>query len=227
MKIILNQNVPNLGSLGDEVQVKDGYARNYLLPRGLAIPASGRNARAIQHRRLFLEKQRGEAIGQARGEAERVTALEVVLKARAGTGGRMFGSVTNRDLQAAMAALGVELDRKSITLHTPVKTLGTFAATVRLHTDVKVEIEFRVEPSEIVEMPPGEGGAPAAGAPPAADEAAAGAQGEAAEQATVDEAAVAAPQDAVHPSGSDTSATPEDGAGEDRAGEGSPSTPEA
>jgi large subunit ribosomal protein L9 len=165
MRIILTQNVPNLGSLGDEVSVKDGYARNFLLPRGIAMPASGVNARAIQHRRLFLDKQRQTAIASARGEADKVTALEVVVRARAGTGGRLFGSVTNRDLQAAMAAQGLELDRKAIILHAPVKTLGTFGATVRLHTDVKVDIEFRVEASEIVAMPKAaEDEAPAEGA---------------------------------------------------------------
>jgi len=159
MRIILTQNVPNLGSLGDEVAVKDGYARNFLLPRGMAMPASGKNAKAIQHRRVYLDKQRQEAIGAARSEADKVRALAVVVKARAGTGGRLFGSITNRDLQAAFAELGLELDRKAIILHTPVKTLGTFAATVRLHTDVKVDIDFRVEPSEIVEMPKAEEGA--------------------------------------------------------------------
>jgi large subunit ribosomal protein L9 len=184
MRILLTQNVPNLGSLGDEVSVKDGYARNFLLPRGMAMPASGKSAKAIQHRRVFLDKQRQEAIASARTEADQVTALAVVVKARAGTGGRLFGSITNRDLQAAFAALGLVLDRKAIILHTPVKTLGTFAATVRLHTDVKVDIDFRVEPSEIVEMPKaeeGEGGEAAAGAAatPAEGEAAAASPAEA------------------------------------------------
>ena len=183
MRIILTQNVPNLGSLGDEVAVKDGYARNFLLPRGMAMPASGKSAKAIQHRRAFLDKQRQEAIGSAKSEASRVTGLAITVKARAGTGGRLFGSITNRDLQAAFAAQGMELDRKAIILHTPVKTLGTFAATVRLHTDVKVEIEFRVEPSEIVAMPKaetGEGGEPAPGAAAGEGEAPAAAAGEAA-----------------------------------------------
>jgi large subunit ribosomal protein L9 len=197
MRIILTQNVPNLGSLGDEVAVKDGYARNFLLPRGMALAASGKNARAIQHRRLFLEKERQVAISAARGEASKVTDLELVVKARAGTGGRLFGSITNRDLQAAMAALGLELDRKAIVLHSPVKTLGTFGATVRLHTDVKVDIEFRVEASEIVHVPKaGEGAegvaAPAAeGAPAgeAAAEEAAAAQEPAADEPAADEPA--------------------------------------
>lgn len=156
MKIILTQDVPNLGSLGDEVQVKNGYARNFLLPKGMAMPAGGKNAKAIQHRRLFLEKVRTDAIAAAQGEAEKVKALQLTIMARAGTGGRLFGSVTNRDLQALIAEQGYELDRKSIALHTPVKSLGTFGATVKLHSDVKVELEFKVEASETVAAP-GEG----------------------------------------------------------------------
>ncbi|HEX9843182.1 MAG TPA: 50S ribosomal protein L9 [bacterium] len=195
MRIILTQSVPNLGSVGDEVSVKDGYARNFLLPRGMAMSASGKNAKAIQHRRLFLEKQRQEAISAARTEAEKVSALEVVVRARAGTGGRLFGSITNRDLQAALAGQGLELDRKAIILHTPVKTLGTFGATVRLHTDVKVDVEFRVEASEIVQVPKVEGeGGEAAAAEPAGAAAAEGA-------AAPTEAAPAAEAGADKPAG--------------------------
>lgn len=183
MKIILTQNVPNLGSLGDEVQVKDGYARNFLLPKGMAMPASGRNAKALQHHRQFLEKQRAEAITKAQGEAGLVEALELTVKAKAGTGGKLFGSVTNRDLQALLAEQGYEVDRKSIALHTPVKSLGTFAATVKLHTDVKVELQFKVEASEVVAAPPpgkGEEGAAAAegGQEAAAPDAEASGEGE-------------------------------------------------
>ena len=167
MKIILTQNVPNLGSLGDEIQVKDGYARNFLLPKGMAMLAGGKNASEIQHRQHFLGKQRAEAIAAAQGESEKVAALELTVQVRAGTGGRLFGSVTNRDLQALIAEQGFELDRKSIQLHTPVKSLGTFGATIKLHTDVKVELQFKVVASETVEKTPGEeSGAPAGEPPP-------------------------------------------------------------
>ena len=167
MKIILTQNVPNLGSLGDEIQVKDGYARNFLLPKGMAMLAGGKNASEIQHRQHFLGKQRAEAIAAAQGESEKVAALELTVQVRAGTGGRLFGSVTNRDLQALIAEQGFELDRKSIQLHTPVKSLGTFGATIKLHTDVKVELQFKVVASETVEKTPGEeSGAPAGESPP-------------------------------------------------------------
>ncbi|MCH8077182.1 MAG: 50S ribosomal protein L9 [SAR324 cluster bacterium] len=166
MKIILTQNVPNLGSLGDEIQVKDGYARNFLLPKGMAMLAGGKNAREIQHRQHFLGKQRAEAIAAAQGESDKVAALELTVKVRSGTGGRLFGSVTNRDLQALIAEQGFDLDRKAIQLHTPVKSLGTFGATIKLHTDVKVELQFKVVADNLVEKSPGEESGEPAGETP-------------------------------------------------------------
>ncbi len=186
MNVILTQNVPHLGSLGDEVHVKDGYARNFLLPRGLAIASGSKNARHIEHQRKRLEKIRQDAITAAKGEAEKVAAMEVVVRAKAGPGGKLFGSVTSRDLQAVLAEKGLALDRKSIVLHQLVKNLGSFAATVRLHTDVKVDINFKVEASEIVAAPAAaaEGAAPAAAAPSEGAVPAAGATDEAAAPAT-------------------------------------------
>jgi large subunit ribosomal protein L9 len=151
MHIILTQDVPHLGSLGDEVNVKDGYARNFLLPRGLALAAGSRNAAQIAHRKRHLEQLRGKAIDSAKVEGEKVAALELVVRAKAGAGGKLFGSVTNRDLQAALKALGYDLDRRSIVLESPIKSIGTFRATVKLHSEVKTEISVRVVGLELTE----------------------------------------------------------------------------
>lgn len=145
MQVILTQNVPHVGALGDQVHVKDGFARNYLLPRGMAIVADSKNAREIQHRRKRLEQLRVEAINAAKAESERVAGMQIVLKAKAGAGGKLFGSVTSRDLQAAFAEQGLTLDRKAFVLHSLIKHTGSFTATVRLHTDVKVDVAFKVE----------------------------------------------------------------------------------
>jgi large subunit ribosomal protein L9 len=173
MQIILTQNVPNLGALGDTVSVKDGYARNFLLPNGLAIAAGSKNARHIEHQRKRLEKLRQDAIAGAKNEAEKVKALTIVVKAKAGPGGKLFGSVTSRDLQVAFANQGLELDRKAFVLHSLAKHTGTFGATIRLHTDVKVDMTFKVEASEIVAASPGaapgDAAAPAEGAAPAVE----------------------------------------------------------
>jgi len=149
MQVILTQNVPHVGSLGDQVNVKDGFARNFLLPRGLAIAAGSKNARHIEHQRRRLEQLRQSAIAQARAESERVAALPIVVKAKSGPGGKLFGSVTSRDLQAAYAEHGIALDRKAFVLHSLVKNTGNFTATVRLHTDVKLDVTFRVEPKDL------------------------------------------------------------------------------
>lgn len=195
MQVILTQNVPHVGALGDQVHVKDGFARNYLIPRGLAIAADSRNAREIQHRRRRLERLRQEAVTAAQAESERVRGMQIVIKAKAGAGGKLFGSVTSRDLQAAFAEQGLNLDRKAFILHAPVKNTGSFTATVRLHTDVKVDVAFKVEsmdltPEEKAALEAAE--AEAAAAKEAAKEGnkaeAAPAEGAAAEGATTGEA---------------------------------------
>jgi large subunit ribosomal protein L9 len=151
MQVILTQDVPHLGSLGDEVHVKDGFARNYLLPRGLAISATSKNAAHVAHRRRWLERLRAQAIEAARAEGEKVAALELVVKAKAGPSGRLFGSVTNRDLQAALKELGYDLDRRSIMLSAPIKNVGSYTVTVKLHSEVKREVAVRVLPIEMTE----------------------------------------------------------------------------
>ena len=151
MQVILTQDVTHLGSLGDEVHVKAGFARNYLLPRGLAIAASSKNAAQIAHRRRRLEQLRAQAIEAARTEGEKVAALELVVRAKAGPSGRLFGSVTNRDLQVALKEKGYELDRRSIVLAAPIKNIGSYTAMVRLHSEVKTEVAVRVLPIELTE----------------------------------------------------------------------------
>ncbi|MCZ6749503.1 MAG: 50S ribosomal protein L9 [SAR324 cluster bacterium] len=151
MRIILIQDVPHLGSLGDEVQVKDGYARNYLLPKGMAMSAGSKNAAHIAHRRKRLEGLREQAIELAEAESEKVGNLELVVRAKAGTNGRLFGSVTNRDLKAALEELGYTVDRRAITLHAPIKSLGIHGATVKLHSEVKTDVSVKVVSMELTE----------------------------------------------------------------------------
>ncbi len=187
MQLILMQDVPRLGSLGDEVHVKDGFARNYLLPRGMAILASRKNSREVEHHRSKLDQLRATAIESAKAESEKVAALVLQIRAKAGVNGKLFGSVTNRDLQALLSEQGYELDRRSIQLHTLIKSVGTFTATVKLHTDVKVDISIKVEPLEGAE-----GKLPADGEE--VDSAASEAVSEGAEQTAQEETSGAADQ---------------------------------
>lgn len=166
MQVILVQDVPHLGLLGDQVQVKNGYARNYLLPRGMAIVATSKRTGQIEHRRKHLDQLRQEAIGKAQAEIDKVAALELRVQAKAGVNGKLFGSVTNRDIQAVLAEQGYEVDRRAIQLHTLIKSVGNFTATVKLHTDVKVDVSIKVEAlgdQEAVAVTEGEEGDAAAG----------------------------------------------------------------
>ncbi|MEE8395169.1 MAG: 50S ribosomal protein L9 [bacterium] len=185
MQLILIQDVPHLGSLGDEVQVKNGYARNFLLPRGMAIVAGSRKTSQVDHQKKRLEGLRAEAIERAKSESEKVAELEFAVKAKAGANGRLFGSVTSRDILAIFTEYGYTLDRRSILLHTPIRNVGNFGATVKLHTDVKVDIVIKVEPMT------GEAGAEAAEGTTEGDgaEAAEGTTEEAGAEAATTEAA--------------------------------------
>jgi large subunit ribosomal protein L9 len=137
MKIVLRDDVEKLGQKGDVVDVADGYARNFLVPRGLAIRAESgvvRQAEAMRRNRSAREQRDREA---AQTLADRLTGRTLTVGARAGEGGKLFGSITAADIVAAVSdQLGVELDRRRLSLDEPLKELGTVELPVRLHTDV-------------------------------------------------------------------------------------------
>jgi large subunit ribosomal protein L9 len=144
MQVILREDVPNLGRPGDVVRVRPGYARNFLLPRNLAVEANPKNLRAFEHeKRLALmrrEAQRSEALKIK----ERLEQLTVEIAARAGEAGKLFGSVTNIDIERALAAQGVNIDRRRIMLAEPIKELGEFAVPVRVEADVEASLKLKV-----------------------------------------------------------------------------------
>lgn len=144
MKVILVQDIPNLGVLGDQVQVKPGYARNYLLPRGKAILASGKKSRELQHRMQFFEKLRQAAIENANGEAARLVVLKLEIHKKSGPGGRLFGSVTNKEIMDLLKEQEFDVSRRNIVPHEPIKSIGTHKVSVKLHTEVKVDIDINV-----------------------------------------------------------------------------------
>lgn len=143
-ELLLLKPVDNLGSEGDTVSVKAGYARNYLLPNGLAIPVTKSNRKQIEALRNRAEKRRISELEQAKEVAGKVEALQVVFAVKTGPGGKMFGSVTAQDLLDRFAENGVELDKKQVNLYTPVKSLGKHTTRVRLHEEVVVDFEFEV-----------------------------------------------------------------------------------
>ena len=150
MKVILKQDMSNLGVVGDVVDVKAGYGRNYLIPQGLAYLASPANVKRLEEeKRLGEERARREYL-EARRKASQLAGVSVVFRARAGDEGKLFGSVTNADVADRLNERGLdfEIDRRWVQIEEPIKTLGDFRVPVRLTADVTAEVEVRVERSE-------------------------------------------------------------------------------
>ena len=144
MQIILREDIPNLGRPGDVVKVRDGYARNFLLPRNLAIEANPKSIRAFEHQRRLALMRREAKKNEALKVKERLEALRINLTARAGEEGKLFGSVTNIDIERALAAQGVSIDRRRIVLAEPIKELGEFVVPVRIDADVEASLKLKV-----------------------------------------------------------------------------------
>lgn len=152
MKLILIEDVPNLGSLGDTIDVKPGYGRNYLLPQGMALLATGKASKELRHRLQYLEKLRAGKIALANEQAEKLKALNLEVVRKAGQEGRLFGSVTNRDLNDLLKENNFELERRAIIINTPIRSVGTHEFTVRVHTEVSVTLQIKVIGETVVNL---------------------------------------------------------------------------
>jgi large subunit ribosomal protein L9 len=144
MEIILRQTIENLGNPGDVVTVKNGYARNFLLPRGFAFEATPGNLKRIAAERGRLEAAESERRESASELAKRLEEVQLTFSARVGEEGKLFGSVTSADIAEQLAAQGFTVERRLIDLHEPIKALGVYRVPVRLHADVKPEIRVWV-----------------------------------------------------------------------------------
>jgi large subunit ribosomal protein L9 len=145
MEVILMEKVVNLGQLGDIVKVKEGYARNFLIPQGKAKRATDANKKEFEARRAELEKQQAEELSQAKARAEKLSGMTVTVSQKAGVDGRLFGSVTNHDIVDALKAKGFEATKSEIRLpNGPLKTVGDYTITVALHSDVMADISVSV-----------------------------------------------------------------------------------
>lgn len=144
MEVILRDHVENLGRRGEIVKVADGYARNYLLPRNLALPATDANKTRIERERKIVEAREGEERGAAEAIAARLAALEINIGRKVGENDHLYGSVTNADIAEALAAKGFEIDRRKILLADPLKALGETSVPVKLHRDVTAQLRVAV-----------------------------------------------------------------------------------
>ena len=146
VKVILRQNLENLGDTGDLVTVKPGYARNYLLPRGLAFEATAANIRQLEEDRRREDQRAKRDYLEARRRASQLEGVSLTFHANAGDEGKLFGSITSGDIADRLAEQGLDftIDRRWIMLDEPVKSLGVYSVPVRLHSDVRPEIKVWV-----------------------------------------------------------------------------------
>ncbi len=144
MEVILQEDITHLGHIGEIVKVRDGYARNYLFPRALAVQANKRNVRELEHQRRVVEEKRRRVAATAQEVANKMVAVALTFTARAGEAGKLFGSITNQDIEKELRENGFDVDRRRIRLDEPIKSVGDHKVTVILAAGVPCEITVSV-----------------------------------------------------------------------------------
>ncbi len=144
IQVVLQQDVDKVGKSGDLVRVRPGFARNYLLPRQLALPATTAAVRRVEHDKAVALAKAEKSKKEGREVADKLGAIHVKISQKAGEDGRLFGSVTAKDIEAAVKALGVVVDRKRIVLHEPIKSVGSYEIAVKLVSDVTATLKVEV-----------------------------------------------------------------------------------
>jgi large subunit ribosomal protein L9 len=143
-EVLLLQPVANLGNEGETVSVKAGYARNFLLPRKLALPLTQANRKQVESLRQRREARLAQELGNAQALAAQIESKNLVFAVKTGEGGKMFGSITAQDLIDRLAEEGITIDKKRVSLYTPAKALGQHETSIRLHPEVKAELKFEI-----------------------------------------------------------------------------------
>jgi large subunit ribosomal protein L9 len=146
MEVILKEDIANVGKIGEVVRVRDGYARNYLLPRGLVMIANKKNLKTFEHQKKLVADQKQKIMRQAQASADQLGAVSLVIPMKVGEEGRLFGSVTNIQIEKALKAKGVNIDRRKIHLEEPIKVAGDYEVPVRLAADLTVPLKVSVVP---------------------------------------------------------------------------------
>lgn len=144
MEVILKEDIANLGKIGDIVRVRDGYARNYLLPRGLVLVANKKNLKTFEHQKKIVGDQKQKIMRQAQAVGNQLNGVSLVIPMKVGEEGKLFGSVTNLQIEKALKAKGLEVDRRKIQLAEPIKSAGDYEVQVRLSADLTVPLKVSV-----------------------------------------------------------------------------------
>ncbi len=144
MKVILKDDVKNVGKMGDIVKVADGYARNFLVPKGLAVEANTKNIKTIEHEKRIIQGKAKKIKNSAQELSDRIASMTLVIKANAGEEEKLFGSVTTMDIAEALKNEGIEIDKKKISLDEPIKRLGTYSVNIKVHHEIKTNVMVQV-----------------------------------------------------------------------------------
>jgi len=144
MKIILREDVSNLGDMGSVVTVADGYARNYLLPKNLAVTANPKNIKVLEHERRIIAEKIKKLKVTAQDMAAKLSVLSLEIKVKAGEEGKLFGSVTSKDIHDALAAKGINIDKRRIIMEHPIKRTGEHEVKVKVHSEVTAPVRITV-----------------------------------------------------------------------------------
>ncbi len=144
MKVFLKEDVKNLGKMGDVVNVSEGYARNFLLPKKFAVEANPKNLKQFEHNKRLIQEKAAKIKDASKAVAEKLSALTLKIKAKAGEEDKLFGSVTAMDISEALKAEGFEVDKKRIVLAEPIKRLGEYTVEVKVHSEVNAAVKVQV-----------------------------------------------------------------------------------
>ena len=153
MKLLLKEDVNGLGFCGDEVEVKDGYGRNFLIPKGKALLATPNNLKAFNHQKRVVQSKVKKVIATVQAIADEIAKVTCTVKKKIGDTGKMFGSVTAQDIADLLKVQGVDIDRRKIQITEPIKKAGEYKIPVKLHTEVTAEIKLVVEAEQEVAEP--------------------------------------------------------------------------
>jgi large subunit ribosomal protein L9 len=148
MEVILKEDVANVGKIGEVVRVRDGYARNYLLPRGLVLLANKKNLKTFEHHKKVVADQKLKITREAQSVGETIGAVSLTIRMRVGEEGKLFGSVTNIQIEKALKAQGLTVDRRKIHLEEPIKVAGDYEVPIRMTADLTVPLKVSVIPED-------------------------------------------------------------------------------
>jgi large subunit ribosomal protein L9 len=148
MEVILKEDVANVGKIGEVVRVRDGYARNYLLPRGLVLLANKKNLKTFEHHKKVVADQKQKITREAQSVGQSINAVSLTIRMRVGEEGKLFGSVTNIQIEKALKAQGLIVDRRKIQLEEPIKVTGDYDVPIRMTADLTVPLKVSVIPED-------------------------------------------------------------------------------